>query len=49
MMKGLVLDDAAPLFGRAQEVFEVKPLGTQWLPQAFEGLSGFELLATWTA
>jgi len=49
MMQGLVLDGAAPLFGRAREVFEVKPLAPRWLPRAFKGLSGFELLATWTA
>ena len=49
MMQGLVLDGAAPLFGRAREVLEVLPLGPRWLPSAFKGLSGYELLSTWTA
>lgn len=49
MMQGLVLDGAAPLFGRAREVLEVLPLAPRWLPHAFKGLAGSELLATWTA
>lgn len=49
MMQGLVLDASAPLFGRAREVLEVKPLAPRWLPHAFKGLSGYELLSTWTA
>ena len=49
MMQGLVLDRSAPLFGRAREVLEVKPLSPLWLRQAFKGLGGYELLATWTA
>ncbi len=35
MMQGLVLDRAAPLFGRAQEVFEVFPLAPEFLSSAF--------------
>jgi AAA+ ATPase superfamily predicted ATPase len=31
MMQGLVLDASAPLYGRAREVIEVKPLGASWL------------------
>lgn len=34
MMQGLVLDRSAPLFGRATEAFEVKPLAPGWLFQA---------------
>ncbi len=49
MMQGLVLDRAAPLFGRAAEVIEIQPLGPQWLPRAFKGLEGYELLSTWAA
>lgn len=49
MMQGLVLDGAAPLFGRAREVIEIKPLSPRWLPHAFKGLAGADLLATWTA
>lgn len=33
MMHGLVLDGAAPLFGRAQELLKVTPLPTCWLKQ----------------
>jgi uncharacterized protein len=49
MMQGLVLDGAAPLFGRAKEVIELKPLAPHWLPHAFKGLGGFDLLAAWAA
>lgn len=49
MMQGLVLDGAAPLFGRAREVLEVLPLAPRWLPHAFKGLGGYELLSTWAA
>ncbi len=50
MMQGLVLDRQAPLFGRAQEIFEVQPLAPRVLPQAFPGSWGAhwaELYAAW--
>lgn len=31
MMQGLVLDATAPLYGRAQEIIEVRPLGASWV------------------
>ncbi|MFA6032105.1 MAG: ATP-binding protein [Myxococcota bacterium] len=34
MMQGLVLDRSAPLFGRAREILEIKPLGLHWLDRA---------------
>lgn len=49
MMQGLVLDSSAPLFGRAREVLEVKPLSPRWLPKAFKGVAGYEILSTWAA
>jgi len=36
MMQGMVLDAAAPLYGRAREIIEVGPLGAAWLPVAFD-------------
>ena len=35
MMQGLVLDAAAPLYGRAREILEIGPLGAAWLREAF--------------
>lgn len=34
MMQGLVLDRTAPLFGRAREVIQVRPLGAGWIGEA---------------
>jgi AAA+ ATPase superfamily predicted ATPase len=34
MMLGLVLDASAPLYGRAQEIIHVKPLGAGWIGEA---------------
>jgi len=38
MMQGFVLDRSAPLFGRAREIIEVKPLGLKW----FNDAAGFD-------
>jgi AAA+ ATPase superfamily predicted ATPase len=35
MMQGLVLDESEPLYGRAREIIEVRPLGAAWLSKAF--------------
>lgn len=35
MMRGLVLDASAPLYGRAAEVIRINPLKPYWLSQAF--------------
>ncbi len=35
MMRGLVLDASAPLYGRATEILEVEPLPLGWLGDAF--------------
>lgn len=35
MMQGFVLDESAPLYGRAREIIEVRPLGPAWIQRAF--------------
>ena len=50
MMQGLVLDGNAPLYGRAREILEIRPLGAGWLEKAFGTRSVSRLLdlhATW--
>jgi hypothetical protein len=34
MMQGLVLDQSAPLFGRATEILKITPLGAGWIQEA---------------
>jgi hypothetical protein len=36
MMLGLVLDASAPLYGRAQEIVPIKPLGAGWIGRALK-------------
>lgn len=50
MMQGLVLDRDAPLYGRAREIIDVKPIGAKWLMEVFKEYSVPELIesyATW--
>lgn len=47
MMQGLVLDPKAPLFGRASESFEVRPLAPKWLGPALGLRDPIELLQFW--
>lgn len=50
MMQGLVLDRNAPLYGRANEILQVKPLGAAWLGRAFgtdDPAAILDLHATW--
>jgi AAA+ ATPase superfamily predicted ATPase len=50
MMQGLLLDGAAPLYGRAHELIEVKPLGVFWLVEALglaDPLEVLEAYAVW--
>lgn len=49
MMQGLVLGHDAPLFGRAQVLLELAPLGAVHLPAAFGKLSAISLVEHWTA
>lgn len=49
MMQGLVLDDDAPLYGRAREIIAVEPLGAAWLKEAFPRYGPFERLLAYAA
>jgi AAA+ ATPase superfamily predicted ATPase len=49
MMQGLVLDAAAPLYGRATEALELRPLLPEWLPAAFGNPSPFSLVSHFAA
>lgn len=49
MMQGLVLDQSAPLYGRAREIVEVRPLGARWMTEAFPRYGVSELLRTYAA
>ena len=44
MMLGLVLDASAPLYGRAQEIVPVKPLGAGWIGKALKLSRATDLL-----
>ena len=47
MMQGLVLDAAAPLYGRAREILHVKPLPAGWLPEAMNIRRAIDALAAY--
>lgn len=49
MMQGLVLDAGAPLFGRAREAFEVKPLPPAFLGPALRLRSPIAIVEAWSA
>lgn len=49
MMQGLVLDGAAPLFGRAKVALKIAPLGPEHVVDAFGALGPFEVVQTWAA
>lgn len=49
MMQGLVLDGAAPLYGRAQEILEIKPLNPRLIPAALGTAPGLGAVAAYTA
>jgi AAA+ ATPase superfamily predicted ATPase len=44
MMQGLVLASSAPLYGRAQEIIRVNPLGPAWIQKAFKATQPSKLL-----
>lgn len=48
MMQGLVLAPTAPLYGRAHEVIEVRPLSPRFLPQAFAAKTPDLWVEIWT-
>lgn len=49
MMQGLVLDRTAPLYGRAEEILKVEPLGPGWIAEALgvTGQAAVEAYAIW--
>ncbi len=49
MMQGLILDAAAPLYGRASQVLAIGPLAPFWIQQALEvrGIEAVEQYAVW--
>lgn len=50
MMQGLVLDRTAPLFGRATEILEIRPLGAGWIAEALgieDPVAAVEAFAHW--
>lgn len=49
MMQGLVLDGAAPLYGRAYEILEIKPLNPRLIPVAFGGPAGIATVEAYAA
>lgn len=48
MMQGLVLDQREPLFGRAEEILEIRPLGVSWLAQALRMNDPRRVLEAWS-
>ncbi|MEM7585837.1 MAG: ATP-binding protein [Acidobacteriota bacterium] len=50
MMQGLVLDRSAPLYGRAREILQIRPLPAGWIRRALESADAsraIEAYATW--
>ncbi len=47
MMQGLVLDAAAPLYGRCREVLRIEPLPPGFVAQAFRSKTATEALEAW--
>lgn len=47
MMQGLVLEPKAPLFGRATEAFEIRPLAPKWLGPALGLRSSLAIVQAW--
>lgn len=47
MMQGLVLKASEPLYGRAQEILNIRPLDFEWLKVAFPKLKPLERLDCW--
>ncbi|MCU0866256.1 MAG: ATP-binding protein [Planctomycetes bacterium] len=47
MMQGLVLDPRAPLFGRASEAFEIRPLAPRWLGPALGLRAPLHIVSAW--
>lgn len=48
MMQGLVLDASAPLYGRAQQIIDVEPLGAAWIGKALKLSRPFDYLQAYS-
>ena len=48
MMQGMVLDAAAPLYGRALEALELRPLPAMWIGQALGLTDAMQMLQAYT-
>lgn len=48
MMQGIVLDASAPLYGRAREILEIRPLGAAWLREAFSLKKPIDVVEAWS-
>lgn len=49
MMQGLALAPDAPLYGRARVLLDIQPLAPRFLAEAFDDVSGIDLVEHWTA
>ncbi len=49
MMQGMILSADAPLYGRAQEILQLRPLDPTFLTQAFRTRKGIQLVQHFTA
>ena len=49
MMQGLVIDATEPLYGRAKEAFQLKPLAAEYLPKALKLATAQEVILAYTA
>lgn len=49
MMQGLVLDASSPLYGRADEIFKIRPLKAGWIQEAFDiyPIEAIETYSVW--
>lgn len=50
MMEGIVLSPAAPLYGRAEELLEIRPLAAHWIQRALsinEASAAIEAFSVW--
>ncbi|MDA2924334.1 ATP-binding protein [Acidobacteria bacterium AH-259-L09] len=48
MMRGLVLDASAPLYGRAQEILHIQSLGTAWIGRALKKSKPAEMVEAYS-
>ena len=49
IMQGLVIDATEPLYGRAKEAFQLKPLAAEYLPKALKLATAQEVILAYTA